>query len=446
MCAALDARPGRGPARWIAFVGLWGGAVCLLAGTAFHLGPALDAPPAASAADTDGSGVTARQAAPQDNQSRRPVEEGSGGGAVAPTQEASLTAEAQPSGERFDPPFEGRLATEPATRGARTAALQRGPDGSPATRVGTGLPEALEYLAPAAFAVMGTVLVSVGAVFALLDWMGILVAVAARRHGMEAPEARHNLPSPEGHDRDSADAPDGPAGATAPAAGSGPPAADGIRNREPGQVRRPASAYGEEAGAAASGGVGPHGARAAGPGPGEVRRHASADSAGPTPVDAMAPAFGDAARPALGEQSPTRQDPTGEAAPPRGVGESPPLEPAGPGDLLDAWDEYRRNGDGHFSARGLQAVLDQWGLDVDVGHGDRVGAGGAVLVVESFGSPTFYVLPSFNKSPRAVADWFDDAGSGALTGRTQKVVRVGRGRWLESGSGRFEVIERGEVR
>ena len=159
----------------------------------------------------------------------------------------------------------------------------------------------------------------------------------------------------------------------------------------------------------------------------------------------MTPAFEDAARPAAGEAASTPHAPADEAVPPREVG-PPPLEPAGPGDLLDAWDEYRRNGDGHFSPRGLQAVLDQWGLDVDVDHGDLVGAGGAVLVVKTFGSRTFCVLPSFNKSPRAVAYWFDDAGSGALTGRTQRVVRVAGGRWLESGTGRFEVIQRGEVR
>ena len=103
--------------------------------------------------------------------------------------------------------------------------------------------------------------------------------------------------------------------------------------------------------------------------------------------------------------------------------EPPPPEPQPSqapqsSDLIDAWDEYRRNGDGHFSPRGLQELLDQWELAARVSHGDRIGAGGAMLLVEtSPGTPHFWVLPSFNKSPRAVADWFDDASSGALTGR-----------------------------
>ena len=61
---------------------------------------------------------------------------------------------------------------------------------------------------------------AVGAVFALLDWMGVLAAAAARSHGMEAPEPRHDLLSPEWHDRASAVVRDGPAGATARAADS----------------------------------------------------------------------------------------------------------------------------------------------------------------------------------------------------------------------------------
>ncbi len=92
MSAALDARPGRGPARWIASVGLWGGAVCLLIGATFHLGAGLDAPPATPAKDADGSGVTAHQAGPQDNRSRQPAEEGAGGAGTAALQRAAPDA------------------------------------------------------------------------------------------------------------------------------------------------------------------------------------------------------------------------------------------------------------------------------------------------------------------------------------------------------------------
>ena len=402
--AHRDARRSRRAARWIVRVGLGGGAVCLLVGAALYPGVV---PARTGAEDTDGAGADALQAAPQDSRSRWPVDEGSGGVCTAAPQQAAS-------------------------------------DASLATWVGTRVPAALKHLAPAAFAVLGTMLLSVGAVFALLAWMGVAATAATRRHGMEAAEPRCDLPSPELHNRASAALQDRPARATAAALGSS--GADRIHGPEPGQVRLTAGAHGEAAGPAATSSVGPHGARAAGPGSDEARRNTSTGSAGPTPHHATAPAFGDAARPAPGVQVRPPHAPVDETAPPREVDEPPPLEPARPGDLIDAWDEYRRNGDGHFSPRGLQAVLNQWGFDVNVGHGERVGAAGSVLVVETVGSRTFYVLPSFNKLPRAVADWFDDAGSGALTGRTQQVARVGRGRWLESGNGRFEVIERGEVR
>ena len=136
---------------------------------------------------------------------------------------------------------------------------------------------------------------------------------------------------------------------------------------------------------------------------------------------------------------------------PRTVEEAPPPRAPQSGDLIAAWDDYRRDGDGHFNRRGLQGVLDRRRLEARVRDGGQVGAGGAVLVVETLSDAShFYVLPSFNKSPRAVADWFDDSSGGALTGRTGRVTRMARGRWVESGAeigARFEVevIERGEV-
>ena len=140
---------------------------------------------------------------------------------------------------------------------------------------------------------------------------------------------------------------------------------------------------------------------------------------------------------------------TEAAAPQLVFGERPPVQAPQPGDLVAAWDDYRRDGDGHFSRRGFQAVLAHRGLAADVSVGDRVGAGGAVLIVETpSGAPNFYVMPSFNNSPRAVADWFDDDSGGALTGRTERVTRVAQGRWVEPGTGsgrRFDVLERGEI-
>ena len=116
------------------------------------------------------------------------------------------------------------------------------------------------------------------------------------------------------------------------------------------------------------------------------------------------------------------------------------LQPAG---LIGAWDTYRRAGDGHFNSRGLQRVLDDRGIGASVKGGDPIGAGGSVLIVESPSLKThFYVLPSFAKSSRAVADWFDDNSGGALTGRTERVLQIAEGRWTGPG---FEVVRRGEV-
>ena len=417
-----DADRGRRAARWIRRVGLWGGAVCLLAGVAVHLGAGPGAPPATGAENPDDADAGALTAAPQDDRFRQPVEEGTRGvdaGVLAPA------ARTPPDAERFSAPVEGRLPTEEERSGTGAAAFgEAALDASPPTRAGTRLLAALKHLAPAAFALLGTMLLllgtmllSVGAVFALLDWLGVLAAVADPRHPPVAPAtARERFTPPT------------QGGGAVPAAGGA-------------------------TGGAASLGAEPQGARAAGTGSDEAERKASADGAGPTPHHATTTAPGGATRPDLGVQSPKPHAPMDEAGTPSFPAHEPPPPEPQPSqapqssDLIDAWDEYRRNGDGHFSPRGLQELLDQWELAARVSHGDRIGAGGAMLLVEtSPGTPHFWVLPSFNKSPRAVADWFDDASSGALKGRTQHVARLARGCWLDSGTGRCEVVERGEVR
>lgn len=121
---------------------------------------------------------------------------------------------------------------------------------------------------------------------------------------------------------------------------------------------------------------------------------------------------------------------------------TPAAEPQ-PTDLIGAWDAYRRTGDGHFNPRGLQRVLDHRGIGATVSGGERIGVGGSILIVETPARKAhFYVLPSFAKSPRAVADWFDDSSGGALTGRTERVIQVAEGRWTAPG---FHVVRRGQV-
>ncbi len=364
MSAGLDASPGRRAARWVAPVGLCGGAVCLLVGAAVYLGAAPDVPPATSAKD----------------------------------------------------------------------------------------------LALAAVAVLGTMLVSVGAVFALLDRIGVPAAGTVQRHGVEALEPRHDLPASAWRSAGAAHARNNPTEAPLPlpdheagsmgAGGAAPSPA--VRGTGDGETHRgPMGAGGAvpPRGAPPDDDAGARTTLAPGPGaPGESIRGAEPSESG---AAEPGPRSGHPAGTHPGVPSPELRAPVHEtAAPPLPVDE-PPLEPPRPGDLIDAWDDYRRNGDGHFSPRGLQEMLDQWGLDANVDHGDRVGAGGAVLIVETFGTRNFYVLPSFNKSPRAITDWFDDNSGGALTARTQRVTRLAQGRWLEpetAGGGRFEVLGRGEVR
>ena len=283
----------------------------------------------------------------------------------------------------------------------------------------------VKNLVPAALAVLGTILVSLGLVF-VLERAGVLSAAAGRRQDgeergphrvLQEPESQSGTAQPTGGGQARVPAPDrvqGSAGAdAAPPVGSEPYGGEPDDSPAPRTGGAPAAAPTRGGGEAVS-------ARTADAAPETVDEP---ESASPVPAT---------------------------AAPARAVEEPPPPEEPQPGDLLAVWDDYRRDGDGHFNRRGLQRVLGHRGLAATVSGGERIGARGAVLIVETpSGAPDFYVLPSFNKSPRAVADWFDDNGDGALTGRTQRVTRLARGRWMEAGTGagsrNFEVIGRGEV-
>lgn len=113
-------------------------------------------------------------------------------------------------------------------------------------------------------------------------------------------------------------------------------------------------------------------------------------------------------------------------------------------DLISVWEVYRREGDGHFTAQGLQERLNARKLGASVREHQQVGARDCLLVVEEPSrSPEFYVLPSFTKSPRKVSEWFDDHSDGALTGRIEKVLKVAEGRWTEDGM--IDTIKKGIV-
>ena len=292
-----------------------------------------------------------------------------------------------------------------------------------AVRTETETSDELKNLVPAALAVLGTILVSVGLVFAL--------GGPSRTEGTTRASAPITTGFPSA----------GPEDDSAPPAGSAPSKSTGLA--------APTTPEDDSAPPAGS---------APGPGEPDVAPSRRNGETFPSVPEAVNEPEGVPQRGA-GEDSGARvaleaADEPEDALPVAALAseEPPAAEEPSPCDLIVAWDEYRRVGDGHFNRRGLQDVLDHRGGGATVRNGAEIDAGGAVLIVEvPSRKPHFYVLPSFNKSPRAVADWFDDASDRALTGRTQRMTRIARGRWVgpeaEAGANgrRFEVIERGEV-
>ena len=116
--------------------------------------------------------------------------------------------------------------------------------------------------------------------------------------------------------------------------------------------------------------------------------------------------------------------------------------------LVEAWERYRREGDGFFTARGLQEELDALEFEATVQDGSALDAKRDVLLV-TVGSgggdgdgDRFFVVPSFVKSPGAAPDWFEDASSGALSTTTTTIHRIAEGRWTATS---FKVVERGRI-
>ena len=161
---------------------------------------------------------------------------------------------------------------------------------------------------------------------------------------------------------------------------------------------------------------------------------------------AAAEPSGGAAGPSNGLQSaedgtadgPLRRDPAQDA---RDRDEEHPKVTAG--SIIAAWDAYRRDGDGFFTAAGFTRTLRDRGVEADVHDGSRVGASGKVLVVESAGAEgRFAVVPSFMTSPRAAPQWFNDESSGSLSARTERINRLAEGKWTDSG---FQVVAKGDI-
>ena len=111
--------------------------------------------------------------------------------------------------------------------------------------------------------------------------------------------------------------------------------------------------------------------------------------------------------------------------------------------LPAAWHNYLHFGDGHFNPAGLRDQIEELGITTNVADGSAVDAEDAILIVDSGrGDDTFFVVPSFMKSPGAAPKWFLDESDGALGHRTKELRKLAEGRWL---SNRFEVVEKGIV-
>ena len=159
----------------------------------------------------------------------------------------------------------------------------------------------------------------------------------------------------------------------------------------------------------------------------------------------------EATTPRAGEPDPGSGDAPKSDVPPDDADDGPLeiLQPDLPGTLIKAWERYRREGDGFFTAKGLRQQLDALGIAASVQDGSAVDALGDLLLVtvgpgggaEGHGD-RFFVVPSFVKSPRAAQDWFEDASSGALSTTTTTIHRIAEGRWTSTS---FTVIARGRI-
>ena len=129
-----------------------------------------------------------------------------------------------------------------------------------------------------------------------------------------------------------------------------------------------------------------------------------------------------------------------------GAGAAAAVPTIDPDALVAAWDAYRSGGDGHFNSEGLQGVLDDHGIEAVVMKGESIGAGDQVLMVlECDPGSRVFLVPNFTKSPKSVADWFDDQSDGALTGRVRKLVKLAEGNRTLPGKTDFDLVVRGCV-
>ncbi len=117
--------------------------------------------------------------------------------------------------------------------------------------------------------------------------------------------------------------------------------------------------------------------------------------------------------------------------------------PVGSDRLIDVWQAYWENGDGHFNAGGLKSEMDRQSLTGKVYSGSVLGLDDSVLGVDLEDDSIIYLLPDFNKPPSAVSEWFEDQSSGSLTALIKSVDRLAQGILDRS---RFQIETKGIVR
>ncbi|HVT14655.1 MAG TPA: hypothetical protein VHQ90_00550 [Thermoanaerobaculia bacterium] len=130
---------------------------------------------------------------------------------------------------------------------------------------------------------------------------------------------------------------------------------------------------------------------------------------------------------------PTWQEDAAPAFPELGVSTHPEQ-------LIEVWLSYFRKGDGHFNSEGLRRHLQAAGITAEVVVDEQLGD--SVLGVE-FDDGLVYLLPHFNRTPQAVAEWFHQTGSSSRLARIQRLVRAAVAN--RTPGGHFELQTKGAV-
>lgn len=165
------------------------------------------------------------------------------------------------------------------------------------------------------------------------------------------------------------------------------------------------------------------------------------------------PAPGDSGASAEPAGSPGGPSVAGERGGGKGTGETASSRPDRSGapapslerlreSLVTAWQCYRSEGDGHFTAAGFARQAERAGLGGRVVPGEELGLGSRVLAYRAGSDERLLLVPSFNLSPRAVEPWFAHPGAAARTARVRRLVRPALVQMTPSGA---ELVEPGEV-